>query len=123
MRIHPTEAQEQKALFWWAAMHEERYPALRWMFHIPNGGSRHIREAVSLKSQGTKAGVSDIFLPAARGGYHGLWIELKSMTGQPSDLQKQFVQDMWERGYKALICWGADQAIEEIKAYLKQEET
>mgnify|MGYP004433785991 CR=1 FL=1 len=38
---------------------------------------RDARTAANLKRQGVKAGVPDLHLPVARGGYNGLYIELK----------------------------------------------
>ena len=35
-----TEAAHQTALFAWAALQLQRWPELRWLHHIPNGGSR-----------------------------------------------------------------------------------
>ena len=77
----PTEAQEQAALFRWAECMAWKWPELRCMHHIPNGGSRNPIEARHLKEQGVKAGIPDVFLPCARGGFHGLYIEMKRRTG------------------------------------------
>jgi hypothetical protein len=57
----------------WADYH----PIARLMFHIPNGGSRHLYEAVNLKAQGVKAGIPDYFLPYPSKDKHGMFIELK----------------------------------------------
>lgn len=46
-----------------------------------NGGSRYMAEAVKLKRMGVKAGFPDITIPIARKGYHGLYIELKRISG------------------------------------------
>lgn len=44
------------------------------LIHAANGGSRrNAFEGWRLKRQGVKKGVSDLFLPVARGGYFGLW--------------------------------------------------
>lgn len=67
------ESDEQIRIFDYAQYNHK----LRWLFAIPNGGSRDIREAVRLKRQGVKAGVSDMFLPIPNSMYHGLFIELK----------------------------------------------
>lgn len=40
----PTEAQEQMTLFSWAAMQSGKYPELKLLYHVPNGGSRHKAE-------------------------------------------------------------------------------
>lgn len=117
----PTEAQEQAAVFEWAQWNIGKYPALKWMHHIPNGGTRHPAEAANLKRQGVRPGVSDVFLPTARGGYHGLYIEMKSKTGKPSDNQREFVEAMIGEGYKAIFCYGADEAICAIEKYLRME--
>ena len=56
----PTESQEQIALFQWAKSVQGKYPELRLLHHIPNGGKRrgytkkHITSQMvyDLKSQG-----------------------------------------------------------------------
>lgn len=75
------EDQEQVTLFNWAEMQSGKYPELRLMLHVPNGGKRNAAEAARLKAQGVKPGVPDIFLPIPRQGKHGLWIELKRREG------------------------------------------
>lgn len=114
----PTEAQEQEALFMWARI--QKYPELRLLYHIPNGGSRHKLEAVKLRAEGVKAGVPDLCLPVARGNYHGLYIELKRLKGgRASEYQKQWLKDLNEQGYMAVICCGWEDAAQTIKNYLK----
>ena len=115
----PTEAQEQTAVFNWAAVMERRWPELRLLHHIPNGGSRNAREAHNLRMQGVKAGIPDIFLPVARGGWHGLYIEMKRRKGgRLSDEQAAMLAALREQGYCAWVCKGANDAIELITEYL-----
>ena len=114
-RIIALESQEQAAYFEWA----QYIPELKWAHAIPNGGRRDKKEAANLKRQGVKAGVSDIFIPLARGKYHGLYIELKTKTGKPSPEQKEFISDMRRNGYAGVFCYGAEEAIEATKQYLK----
>ena len=45
-----------------------------------------------LKRQGVKAGVPDIMLPAARAGYHGLYIELKGRREHDDQETKRVVR-------------------------------
>ena len=54
---------EQIRVMDWAAGAECRYPELRWLHHIPNGGARRGSEAGRLKRMGVKRGISDIHLP------------------------------------------------------------
>lgn len=120
MRKCPTEAQEQTAVIEWAEWNKGKYPVLRWLHHIPNGGSRNILEAMNLKRQGVKAGVSDLSLPSKRGGYAGLYIEMKAIDGKPTAAQEEFIRDMKEGGYFATFCYGADEAIKTITNYLEK---
>lgn len=78
-----TEYQHQKAVFDWAKQPEvrQKYPELKLLFHIPNGGRRDPVEAKHLREQGVKKGVPDLFLPVARNGFHGLFIEMKTERG------------------------------------------
>ena len=59
-RTTSSESQEQKALFQWAGLAEQKYPELKLLHHIPNGGIRDIRTAANLKKEGVKRGVPDI---------------------------------------------------------------
>ena len=118
--IVPTEAQEQTALFQWAAMMNGRIPELACLFAIPNGGSRHPIEARHLKEQGVKAGIPDTFLSVARGPYHGLYIEMKRRAGgRVSVEQKKMLLALQAQGYKAEVCRGWEEARDTICEYLK----
>ena len=118
--IIPTEAQEQTALFQWVAMMEGRIPELRLMHHCPNGGSRNAIEAHNLRLQGVKAGIPDIFLPVARGGFHGLYIEMKRRKGgRVSVEQKKMLLALQGQGYKAEVCRGWEEARDTICEYLR----
>jgi hypothetical protein len=44
---------------------------------VPNDGLRPTVTAARLTTEGVRRGVPDICLPVARGGYHGVYIELK----------------------------------------------
>lgn len=115
-----TESQEQQLLFEWAALAAGRWPELALMYHIPNGGSRSKAEAGRFRAEGVKAGVPDICLPVARGGYHGLYIELKRVKGgRVSPAQQGWIAALRDQGYCACVCKGWDDAAHIIKAYLE----
>lgn len=64
----------------------------------------------------------DICLPVAKGGYNGLYIELKRVAnGRVSEEQKRWLNALHEKGYAAEVCYGADDAIKMIMKYLKGE--
>lgn len=115
-----TESQEQQLLFEWAALSAGKWPELALMYHIPNGGSRSKSEAGRFRAEGVKAGVPDICLPVARGGYHGLYIELKRVKGgRVSPAQQGWIAALKDQGYCACVCKGWDDAAHIIKAYLE----
>ena len=115
----PSEAQEQRTLFEWADALKGKYPELRWMHHIPNGGSRNMIEARHLKEQGVKAGVPDIFLPSPHGVYCGLYIEMKRREGGTvSAAQREWITELNRAGYKAVVAHGFDEARKAILEYL-----
>ena len=116
----PSEEEEQVALFNWVKMQEGKYPELKIMFHIPNGGLRSKSEAARFKRAGVKSGVPDIFLPCARGNYHGLFVELKRLTGgRTSKEQKAWIAALENAGYAASVCCGWKEASKTILAYLE----
>lgn len=120
VRVEPYESEEQEALFQWAEAMSGKYPCLKLMYHVPNGGHRSAAVAGKLKAEGVKAGVPDICLPSARGGYHGLYIELKAGKNTATKEQKEWLSALSEEGYKAVVCRGWVKAAEEIKKYLEE---
>lgn len=115
------EGSEQEALFAWALYAAGAMPELGLMFHVPNGGSRNRIEAAKLKRQGVRAGVPDICLPVARGGFHGLFVELKYGRNKATDRQTAWLDALRSQGYLAVECVGWDTAREVITKYLKGE--
>lgn len=113
------EGMEQAALFNWLRWNHPVAASLA--YHVPNGGHRQKAVAAKLKAQGVKAGVSDIVLPMARGGFFGLYIEFKASAPHSavvSQSQRDFLHDVAQQGYKAVVCRGMDEAIKVIDAYL-----
>ena len=117
----PSEAQEQTWLFRWLAdMQRLKWPELELCHHIPNGGSRNRVEAARLKAQGVKAGIPDIFLPVPKGGYHGLYIEMKRQHGGTlSDDQKDKIPKLRSQGYRVEVCKGFQNAADVVEAYME----
>lgn len=119
VRLYPTEEEEQTVVMHWAAMAAGRWPEMRLLFHIPNGGKRSKSEAVRFRAAGVRSGVPDLFLPCSRGGYHGLWIEMKAKDGRVSPAQRDMMGRLTAQGYRCVVCFGADEAIAQITKYLE----
>lgn len=118
----PTESAEQRLLFEWAAYQCGRYPALHMLYHIPNGGARRKSEAARMSAEGVRPGVPDLCLPVARGGYHGLYIELKrTQKSRVRPEQARWISMLNEQGYYAVVCESWAKAAQLLLAYLRGE--
>lgn len=115
------ESSEQVSLFEWCEYSLGKYPQLSLLFHVPNGGFRSAATAGRMKAEGVKAGVPDLCLPVARGGYHGLFIEMKAGRNKPTELQKKWLADLQEQGYLAAVCYGWEEAARLLTDYLEKK--
>lgn len=132
MNAKESEHKHQVELFKWAALNANKYPQLALMHAIPNGGPRgndvrsNMIRGASLKAEGVRAGVPDIFLPVARHGCHGMYIEMKKPSAKPkrsgkggvSDEQRGFIEALTHEGYLAVVCYGWAEAVTQIHLYL-----
>lgn len=118
-----TEHAHQAALFCWAgAMARTKWPELKWMYAIPNGGERNAATAARLKAEGVKSGVSDVCLPFSRRDFHGLYIEMKKPGGKESDKQIEFGAFLVENNYDYACFETWDSAAMYIAWYLGVED-
>lgn len=113
-----SEDTEQINVVSWANWNANRYPELKWLHHVPNGGSRNKQEAVKLKQLGVKAGVSDLHLPYPKGLYCGMYIEMKFGDNRQQETQKEFLADMAAAGHFVATCYSAEEAIKVLEEYL-----
>ena len=111
---------------------ENRYPesmcALHYdkdyelIYHIPNEGKRKRRTGGNLVKAGLKKGVPDICVPVSKLGMNGLYIELKKdKSGDISKEQIEWIKRLSKQKYLATVCYGADEAIELITAYMQSD--
>mgnify|MGYP000301316633 CR=1 FL=1 len=114
----PSESVEQQCLFRWAAFYSGKYPELELLHHIPNGGKRSKAEAARFKAEGVKAGVPDVCLPIPRGGFHGVYIEMKRQGGRVSKEQAKWLYILSKQGYLTAVCYKWENAAEILKDYL-----
>ena len=122
----------QMAIFCWAADSVGKYPALKWLHAIPNGGSRHIVEAGKMVAAGLRSGVWDMFLPLPihtewAKQYAGLYIEMKEAkrrkhkNGGLSEDQLEFCQYAEQMGYYCAVCYSWEEARDVLIKYLERE--
>lgn len=126
------EHREQCLLFRWAALDALGCPELALLYAIPNGGHRNRVAAAKLKAEGVRRGVPDICLPVARSGCGSLYIEMKAdyyrpvqgrkpkrVRGRPTKEQRWWIERLREAGQAAVVCWGWEEARDEILRYLR----
>ena len=106
----PSEHEEQRAFIsWW----RKSFDGV-WIYAVPNGGGRGIREAGRLKAEGVSAGVPDLVAPAL-----ALYIEFKKQKGgSVSKEQKQWHAHLRECGYAVIVPKGASEAVDMVKKFI-----
>lgn len=109
-----TEDQEQKQLIQWA----KTIPEGQFLFHIPNENIAGRKWGVRNRQLGVRSGVPDLCLPIPASGYHGLYIELKTIQGKPTDQQQRWISALNGFGYLAVVCYGWEAAKDAIIRYL-----
>lgn len=114
----------QLALMCWCALNFEKYPELKRLVAIPNGGFRDKREAAKLKAMGVKRGFPDLGLFVRRGEYSALFIELKkpknkTKAGKTNDEQDNWLEYLRTQGFGTIVCTGWEQARDTLIKYLE----
>lgn len=119
-----SEHQEQVAVITWARYMGAQHPELKWLHSSLNGivipGTPVTRYRIInyMKSAGLKRGIADLFLPVARKGYHGLYIEMKVGKNKLTKDQQEFKEFVVKEGYAFHECHNEDEAILILKQYL-----
>jgi hypothetical protein len=68
------------------------------------------------------AGVPDLVIAEARGEFHGLYIEMKRQEkSRVSSAQQSVHMKLRERGYDVVTCYGAEEAWDYLREYLKDD--
>ena len=87
--------------------------------HVPNEGKRSPQQGAKLKRMGLSPGFPDLVIPIPRGNYHGLFVEMKVGNNKTTAEQKKWLTELSKRGYAATACWGVDEAINTVNAYIR----
>ena len=89
--------------------------------HIPNEGKRSLSYAARMKRMGLRSGFPDLFVPLARGGYHGLFIEMKYGKNKTTKEQEEWLERLSAEGYACAVCYNAAEAIKTIESYNRRK--
>ena len=115
------EYQLQCQVFEWANLMTKMYPCLAFLNSSQNGVK--LTSAIAgarAKKSGMKKGFPDIFLPYRNKNYSGLFIELKIKPKKPTIEQLNWIDWLNRQGYKAVVCYDFENAINIIKEYVKE---
>ncbi|HEN3632629.1 TPA: VRR-NUC domain-containing protein [Yersinia enterocolitica] len=119
---HQVETEEQAALIAWADKTVIDGICIGdYLIHIPNEGKRGPKAARDAKRLGLRKGVPDLFLALPRGGYAGLWIEMKSSKGQIDNNQNCWLVKLTDIGYKVDVFYSFLSAKDAIISYLSND--
>ena len=102
---------QQQIIIWYKNNYQIHGKGL--IFSVPNGGSRHILEAKTLKATGQMAGVSDLIILQPNG--KTIFVELKVEKGVQSEVQKTFEEKVKALGFEYYLV----RSFEEFKNLLK----
>ena len=91
------------------------------IIHIPNEGKRSKSYASKLKRMGLAKGFPDLFIPLAKKGAHGLFVELKVGNNKTTEEQREWLSLLRDNGYAAYVCRGFQSAKNCIDEYLKED--
>lgn len=82
------------------------------IFAVPNGGTRNIREAMSMKATGTLAGASDLILVMDK---EVIFVEIKAEKGRQSESQKDFQKRVEDLGFDYWLVYSFEDFQNKIK--------
>ena len=100
-----------------------RYPKIRYCASL--GGIRtSMKQAIKAKATGYVKGFPDVQILVPRGGFFGLFIELKlNKKSYPTKEQKAWIDDLNTAGYMAVVCKGYEEACNVLDSYMRKKLT
>jgi len=116
-----SEFDEMCAIVKWARSVGYAYPELDLLNSSMNGVHLSKAQAGKAKAAGMVAGWPDLNLPVARGGFHGLYIELKVGRRKPEPHQEAILNALAAQGHCCQAIWGSRRAIDFIIDYLEEK--
>ena len=97
---------------------KNEFPNVRWISNILDGVYKGMLVRKHSKGMRNEPGTSDIVILEARKGYHGMCLEVKTLTGVLSKEQLRFIFEMNAKGYYAKCGYGLDECFQLIRDYL-----
>jgi len=103
VRVLSESALQQQCVVWFNNTYCLKHHSPRGLiFSVPNGGSRDVREAMTMKLTGLLKGASDLILILPNKKL--IFVELKLEKGVQSPEQKDFQERVENLGYEYILC-------------------
>ena len=101
---------------------KDNYPDVKYCSSIAGAYISSRVQRAKIVRNGYVRGKNDLDIYEARGGYFALFLELKE-NAYPTSAQKEWIEAMRDRGYKAEITRGFDATKKVIDEYLIESKT
>lgn len=107
-----------------------KHPNVVFRFDFAAGTKMTVGQATRHKSINPHRGYPDLFIAEPRGGYCGMFLEIKAMGSSPYKkngglvsnihIQEQYLRllELATKGYRSYFAVGIDECIDKIEAYL-----
>lgn len=93
------------------------------LYSVPNGSYKTPAQRYLFQKTGQLAGICDLVIAEAMGGYFGAYLELKSESGSVAPNQKIVIPKLMKAGYKVGVKWSLEDAKKFALMYLEQPPT
>ncbi len=117
--VNNDESNIQQAFFQILALNEQKYPQLKWIYAVPNGGYRSITTAKRMKAEGQKSGVWDVCIPISVVDASCAYIEFKAGKNKLTENQEAFRDHLMNQfEYEFAVCRSVEEALAFVEEYL-----
>ena len=111
----------QSAFIQWVDMNISRpnhHPAFDYIFAVPNGGKRGFKTAATMKREGQRKGVLDLWCPYPSGRFFGWICETKAGKNKPTKEQAEWLDRMVDVRWFCCVCRSTDAMIDSFEKYI-----
>jgi len=99
-----------------------KYPKVQYCASLGGQYQKYQSQRNKAKATGYVKGFPDLGIYVAKGGYYGLFLEIKE-KGYATKEQKAWIDYLKQNGYYATIAKGLDECISIIDKYMSQDNT
>ncbi len=97
-----------------------QYPKVRYCASLGGQYQPFQSQRNRARKTGYVKGFPDLFIYEPRKRFHGLALEIKTLKGRATKEQKEWIEALNERGYKAEIVKGLPDILDLIDSYLNE---